>query len=188
VKNKIRKSLLEQGQLLSNDFILEKNLKIQSCAIDNIDIQSSKNILLYFPYKKEITLDILIKEINKYSINIYMPRLISDTEMKFNFFDKNNLLTKNKYGIKELDNENYLDPISFDFMFIPFVGVDNNGYRLGYGGGYFDRALEGFNQNKNRPILIGLGYDYQMSEKSFGEPHDVKYDVVITENNILKFK
>ena len=96
VKNKIRKSLLEQGQLLSDDSILDKNIKIQSSAIDNIDIRSSKNILLYFPYKKEITLDILIKEIGRHSNNIYMPKLISDIEMKFNFFDKNNLFTKNK--------------------------------------------------------------------------------------------
>ena len=64
--------------------------------------------------------------------------------------------------------------------------MDNAGYRLGYGGGYFDRALEGL--NKNKPILIGLGYDYQVSEKSFGEPHDIRYDIVITENNIHRFK
>ena len=186
MKNKIRKSLLEQGQLLSDDSILDKNIKIQSSAIDNIDIRSSKNILLYFPYKKEITLDILIKEIGRHRNNIYMPKLISDIQMKFNFFDKNNLFTKNKYGITEIDNENYLDPVSFDLMFIPFVGVDNAGFRLGYGGGYFDRALEGL--NKNKPILIGLGYDYQVSEKSFGEPHDIRYDIVITENNIHRFK
>ena len=188
VKNKIRKSLLEQGQLLSTDFILNTNLKIQSSAIANIDIPSSKNILLYFSYKKEISLDILTKEINRHDINIYMPKLISDTEMRFNFFEKDGLLTKNKYGIAEINNEIYLEPISFDLMFIPFVGVDNNGHRLGYGGGYFDRALEGFNKNKNRPILIGLGYDYQISEKLFGEPHDIKYDIVITENNIHRFE
>ena len=187
VKNKIRKSLLGQGRLLSKEFILDTNLKIQSVAINNIDIQSSQNILLYFPYRNEISLDVLTKEINKYSINIYMPRIISDKKMKFNLFGENYPLTINKYGITELSNENYIDPVCLDLMFIPFVGIDINGYRLGYGGGYFDRALKRYTENKKRPLIIGLGYEYQISEESFGEFHDIKYDIAITENNIHRF-
>ena len=40
-------------------------------------------------------------------------------------------LKKNKYGINEVKNEDYLDSVSFDLMFIPFVGVDKGGYRIG---------------------------------------------------------
>jgi 5-formyltetrahydrofolate cyclo-ligase len=63
--------------------------------------------------------------------------------MKFNLYTSEYSLDKNKYGITEVDNEEYLEPHLFDAMFIPFVGVDVNGYRIGYGGGYFDRALSG---------------------------------------------
>jgi len=188
VKNKIRKSLLEQGQLLSNEFILKANSKIQSVAINKIDIRSSKNILLYFPYKKEVALDFLIQELKKYSPNIYMPRIISDIKMKFNLFEDNNAFTKNKYGIIELDNQNFLDPMAFDLMFIPFVGVDANGYRLGYGGGYFDRALQNLKKEKNTVLIVGLGYGYQILKESFGENHDIQYDIVITEKDIHRFK
>ena len=188
VKNKIRKSLLEQGQLLSNEFILKANSKIQSVAINKIDIRSSKNILLYFPYKKEVALDFLIQELKKYSPNIYMPRIISDIKMKFNLFEENNAFTKNKYGIIELDNQNFLDPMAFDLMFIPFVGVDANGYRLGYGGGYFDRALQNLKKEKNTVLIVGLGYGYQILKESFGESHDIQYDIVITEKDIHRFK
>ena len=188
VKNKIRKSLLEQGQLLSNEFVLKANSKIQSAVIKKIDIQSSENILLYFPYKKEVTLDLLIKEFKKYSINIYMPRIISHIEMKFNLFGETNSFTKNKYGITELDNQDFLDPLAFDLMFIPFVGVDINGHRLGYGGGYFDRALQNLKKDKNKILIIGLGYEYQVLKESFGEAHDIKYDIVMTEKDIHSFK
>ena len=188
VKNKIRKSLLEQGQLLSNEFVLKANSKIQSAAIKKIDIQSHKNILLYFPYKKEVTLNHLIQKLKKYSIDIYMPRIISDIKMKFNLFGENNSFTKNKYGITELDNEDFLDPIAFDLMFIPFVGVDINGHRLGYGSGYFDRALQNLKKDKNKILIIGLGYEYQVLKESFGEAHDIKYDIVMTEKDIHSFK
>ena len=99
-----------------------------------------------------------------------------------------NACTKNKYGITELDNEDFLDPIAFDLMFIPFVGVDINGHRLGYGSGYFDRALQNLKKDKNKILIIGLGYEYQVSKESFGEAHDIKYDIVITEKDIHSFK
>ena len=116
-----------------------------------------------------------------------MPRIVSETKIKFNLLDSKSLIHKNKYGIHEIINENYLDPVFFNTMFIPFVGIDINGYRLGYGGGYFDRALEKITKSNNKPLLIGLGYNYQIINKDFGEKHDIKYDIVITETDILSF-
>ena len=116
-----------------------------------------------------------------------MPRVVSKTKIKFNLFDNKSKIKKNNFGINEVINEDYLDPYSFDTMFIPFVGVDINGYRLGYGGGYFDRALEKITKSNDRPLLIGLGYNYQIIDKDFGEKHDIKYDIVITETDILSF-
>ena len=66
VKNLIRKSLLEQGQLLSKNFTQKADIDIQNAAIKHLDIRSSKNILLYFPYKNEVTLEIISQEFKKY--------------------------------------------------------------------------------------------------------------------------
>ena len=188
VKNKIRKSLLEQGQLLSKEFIKESNIKIQNIAINEIDIESSKNTLLYFPYKKEISVELIIKTLWKYDNNIYMPRIVSKNKLKFNRLKKLEVLKKNKYGIKEITSSDYLSPMSFNTMFIPFVGIDKNGYRLGYGGGYFDRALQNVKKDNNKILIIGLGYEYQVVKGSFGEAHDIRYDAVITEKDIHFFK
>lgn len=188
VKNKIRKSLLEQGQLLPNDFFLKRDLKIQQIAINEIDIISSINTLLYFPYKREIKVNLLIDAINDCSNNIYMPKIFPEKILKFNLFSKDSVLKKNKYGIKEINNENYLEPFLFNTMFIPFVGVDKKGTRLGYGGGYFDRALEKINSSTQKTLIVGMGYDYQIVDDFFGEDHDIKYDIVITESHILSYK
>ena len=115
-----------------------------------------------------------------------MPRNISDKNMLFNLLDGSPLV-KNKYGINEINNNKYLDPLSFDCMFIPFVGIDSKGKRLGYGGGYFDRSLEVLKGSKEKPLIVGLGYDYQVSEEIYGEKHDLKYDLVITERRVLSF-
>ncbi len=52
-----------------------------------------------------------------------MPKLLSNKKMVFNRFVEGQNLTKNNYGILESDSEVYLDPVKFDVMFIPFVGV-----------------------------------------------------------------
>ena len=187
VKNNIRKSLLEQGQLLPKEFVLQANKEIQSLAIKEIDIEKSLNNLLYFPYRSEVTLELITEEIKKHSQKIYMPRVVSTTKIKFNLFDNKSKIKKNNFGINEVINENYLDPYSFDTMFIPFVGVDAKGRRLGYGGGFFDRSLEITNKSNNRPLIVGLGYNFQIINKDFGEEHDVKYDIVITETDILSY-
>ena len=92
VKNKIRKSLLKQGQLFCQDDIKELNSQIQKNVLKEIDIESSKNTLLYFQYKNEIPTNLIIDELLKYSNNIYMPRIVSENEMKFNLFKEGETL------------------------------------------------------------------------------------------------
>ena len=186
-KKNIRKLLLEQGKLLSSKFISDSNYKIQSTVMSEVDIKESKNNLLYFPFRKEVALDLITSELKKHANKIYMPIIISEQMMKFNLLQENSILEKNRFGINEIKSEDFIDPFSFDTMFIPLVGVDANGCRLGYGGGFFDRALSKINTSKIKPLIVGLCYDFQIIDEEFGEPHDVKYDLVITETNILSY-
>ena len=127
VKDKIRKSLLEQGLTLSSQSIDQLNTQVQKNIIESLDLSKMKNVLLYFPYKQEIKTNLLHQELAKYSHNIYMPKIFPDSLMKFNLYTSEYSLVKNKYGITEVDNKEYLEPHFFDAMFIPFVGVDVNG-------------------------------------------------------------
>ena len=188
VKDKIRKSLLGQGLTLSSQSIDQLNTQVQKNIIESLNLSKMKNVLLYFPYKQEVKINLLHQQLIKYSHNIYMPKIFPGNVMKFNLFTSEYSLTKNKYGITEVDNEEYLEPHLFDAMFIPFVGVDINGFRIGYGGGYFDRALSSLiDSNHRKPLIIGLGYDYQILSKNLAEPHDLRYHKVITESRILSY-
>ena len=188
VKDKIRKSLLEQGLTLSSQSIDQLNTQVQKNIIESLDLSKMKNVLLYFPFRQEIKINLLHQELIKYSHNIYMPKIFPESMMKFNLYTREDSLSKNKYGITEVNNEEYLEPDLFDAMFIPFVGVDVNGFRIGYGGGYFDRALSSLiDGNNGKPLIIGLGYDYQILSKNLAEPHDLKYHKVITESRILSY-
>jgi 5-formyltetrahydrofolate cyclo-ligase len=70
------------------------------------------------------------------------------------------------------------DVVVPDLMLAPMVGFDQANYRLGYGGGYFDRTLAALTP---RPTVIGIGYDFSALDSIFPLSHDIPMDVVVTE-------
>jgi 5-formyltetrahydrofolate cyclo-ligase len=70
------------------------------------------------------------------------------------------------------------DVVVPDLMLAPLVGFDRAKYRLGYGGGYFDRTLASL---PRRPIVAGVGFAFSELATIFPQPHDIPLDVVLTE-------
>lgn len=68
--------------------------------------------------------------------------------------------------------------LSPDLVLAPLVGFDRAGYRLGYGGGYFDRTLAAA---PRRPTVIGVGYAGSALETIFPQEHDIPMDAILTE-------
>nr|WP_246273055.1 5-formyltetrahydrofolate cyclo-ligase [Oricola thermophila] len=69
-------------------------------------------------------------------------------------------------------------PVVPDIVLAPVVGFDGEGYRLGYGGGFFDRTLATM---EKRPVVIGVGYELARIPTIFPQPHDVPMDAIVTQ-------
>ena len=72
------------------------------------------------------------------------------------------------------------DVVEPDLMVAPLVGFDRQRYRLGNGGGYFDRTLA---VRTDRPLVIGVGYAATELETIHPQPHDIPMDLIVTENS-----
>lgn|SRR5689334_16357942 len=72
------------------------------------------------------------------------------------------------------------DVVTPDVMVAPLVGFDRDKYRLGNGGGYFDRTLAAL---PDRPFVIGVGYALGELETIHPQPHDVPMDMILTEKS-----
>lgn len=70
------------------------------------------------------------------------------------------------------------DPVLPDIVISPIVGIDPGQYRLGYGGGFFDRTLAAM---PFKPLVIGVGYELQRIATIYPQPHDIPMDRVVTE-------
>jgi 5-formyltetrahydrofolate cyclo-ligase len=69
-----------------------------------------------------------------------------------------------------------------EVLIAPLVGFDRAGYRLGYGGGYFDRTLAALSR---RPRVVGVGYRLGALRSIYPQRHDVAMDLVITEDGVV---
>ena len=74
------------------------------------------------------------------------------------------------------------EPLSPDLMLVPLVGFDEAGYRLGYGGGYFDRTLAGL----ARAHTIGVGYESARVPSIEPQPHDLPMRWIVTEAGVFE--
>lgn len=95
----------------------------------------------------------------------------------------------NRYGIPEPVHERSarLAIDALDIVLLPLLGFDRRGNRLGFGGGYYDRALE-FLRDRAAPaetLLVGVGYSFQEVPAIEPEPWDVKLDYIATENELI---
>jgi len=74
------------------------------------------------------------------------------------------------------------EPLTPDAVIAPLVGFDRAGYRLGYGGGYFDRTLAA---TAPRPFAIGFGYADSLLETIYPQPHDIPMNLIVTDEPVL---
>jgi 5-formyltetrahydrofolate cyclo-ligase len=70
-----------------------------------------------------------------------------------------------------------------DILLAPLVGFDERGYRLGYGGGYYDRTLATLPE---RPLAIGVGFELSRLETIYPQPHDIPMDLIVTERRTIR--
>lgn len=89
-------------------------------------------------------------------------------------------LESDRYGIPTPTQGDWLIP---DLILLPLNGFDPAGYRLGYGGGYFDRTLAALSP---RPLAVGVGFELNRVATIRPEKHDQRLDWIVTENGVFR--
>lgn len=105
-----------------------------------------------------------------------------NARMEFRPWTPSVRMVKDRYGIP-IPSLPANAPVSIvpDVMLIPVVAFDEAGFRLGYGGGYFDRTLA---ELTPAPFTIGVGFEISRLDTVFPEPHDIPLAAIVTETGI----
>ena len=187
VKPKYRQSILQKRNALGSSEVSNLSKTILKNADLELNLSAIKTLGSYFSAHNEVDLEILTNKRLKKNLLTTFPRVEKNHSMSLIAPKDFKKLRKNKYDIFEPSDGDKVNPIDHEIIIIPTVGVDINGYRLGYGGGYYDRFLESVMERNNRPLLIGLIYDFQFIDNSINESHDIKLDIVFSEQQSKKF-
>lgn len=91
----------------------------------------------------------------------------------------------NKYGITEPKEGEIVSPAVFDLVFVPLLVADKQGYRVGYGKGFYDKFLSNTSTNT---VLVGISYFEPIDAISDVNEFDIPLDLLITPNSIHEFQ
>ncbi|MCD8512986.1 MAG: 5-formyltetrahydrofolate cyclo-ligase [Nitrincola sp.] len=164
---------------------------------DQLLFRRSKHIALYLANDGEINPEALIQLCWRLKKTVYLPVLhpIGRNSLWFVPYQPNTPMQINRYKIKEpqIINAPRRQPWSLDLVFMPLVAFDQQGGRLGMGGGYYDRTfafkLKRTKNGKGKlgPKLIGLAHSFQQVDKLSIEDWDVPLTGVATEECLWRF-
>ncbi len=182
-KKSLRKSFKEKRDSISYIDAALKSKKISESITKSKEYTDAKALLIYFRYESEFDTSILIYKALADRKEVYLPRVEGDN-MSFYLYGPGDELLKNSYGIDEpYQNAKKFDECFFKekeiLIITPALSVDDKGYRLGYGGGYYDKFLSGISKDKR--VLICAIYDELKSKTLVHEDHDIPVDIVCTE-------
>jgi 5-formyltetrahydrofolate cyclo-ligase len=150
--------------------------------------QHSKHIAFYLPNNGEMDLTLLIQDAWQRGKKCYLPVLAEPNTQRLWFipYTADTKLRPNRFGIPEPVHSNSLrirKTLSLDLILMPLVAFDEQGNRVGMGGGFYDRTLAFLRQRQHwhKPNLVGVAYEFQKQQQLKPNPWDIPLQSVATE-------
>jgi len=136
---------------------------------------------IYCPFRSEYDPRSIARYLIQNGATLALPEIIGkDTPLCFREWSIDTPMKNGAYGIPIPVDTKIVQP---DAVIIPMVGFDQQGYRLGYGGGFFDRTLASY---QRQPLSLGVAFEIQRLEDTYPQAHDIAMHYVITEARSLQ--
>lgn len=186
-KKELRKFYSQKRDLLSENEIYNRSLNVCKIFFETDIYKNSEKIFTYINYKSEFNTTIIVKKAFEDNKRVFVPVMSGKAhEMFFVEIEDFSELSKNKFGILEpkLIFEKVLKSDNKTTIVVPALAYSRNGFRLGYGGGFYDKYLS----ENNSLCNIGLAFDFQITSDIVHNELDVPIDLIISENEFIKIK
>lgn len=182
-KQQIRKEMLMKRSLLAKEDIRRASDIIGTQILHTDAFRHAQNICLYMPIKNEIDFTYLFDEILEQDKQIWLPKIINN-QMDFYMYSGKEQMTEGAFHIQEPVSDVVLDSKSDTFIIMPGAVFSEDGNRIGYGGGYYDRYMTLHPQC----TYVAVCYDFQILDTIPNEAHDKKPSFIISEKRMLLFE
>lgn len=192
-KDRIRKAIVEQRKALSPDEVKKASLAVCERIRSLSEWKNAWAVLLYWPIKNEIDTRPLLTELWERGSVALLPRCRPEQP---GFMDLCSCtceedLVQGSFNIMEpagccATSEDTGEAFVPDLVLVPAVAFDAHGYRLGFGGGYYDRLLA--RPEMDDTVTLGLCYDFQRIQSFPMNAWDVPVQGICTERELKWFR
>jgi 5-formyltetrahydrofolate cyclo-ligase len=185
LKREMRRTLRRRRDTLAAAYLKEASKSICLLGIEWFDALAEKGqgiskVFAYMQSGSEVDLTpLLVWLAARYPLGV--PRIASETEMEFRRWSPGDPTSLNRFNIAEpIFTAPKLTVDETTVLLIPALTADVFGYRLGYGGGFYDRYLEG----AGPCIKVAVLYGSMMTDRLIIEAHDMPADFILTEDGL----
>ncbi|MEM7009540.1 MAG: 5-formyltetrahydrofolate cyclo-ligase [Thermodesulfobacteriota bacterium] len=180
-KQNIRTVISDVRKKLSAAEIDEKSSTISDHIVELEAFKLAKSISLYSPILNEVRTSAIFKAAVGLKKEVYFPRVNSLSLDFYRIYDLNDLV-QGSFGVLEpVPNKHKVNLEQVDLFILPGLAFDKSGNRLGFGKGFYDRALKNISENKK----VGICYDIQLLSSIPTDEHDSRVGTIITEQGIV---
>ena len=173
-KKALRREIREKKRAMSESEIVCRSEKLSELFVKSEAYRNAKTVYGYLPYNQEVRTVPMLAQALREGKRVAVPKIYGDT-MKFLYLDDLSKVEKNEMGIPEPVAD---EPVAEDktaLVLMPGLAFTENGDRMGYGGGFYDRFLA---QEPDHPTLA-LCYEFQIVDSLPTEEYDIPVDTVL---------
>lgn len=171
-----RQSLSPEQQHLAAEQLCQQLLKF-------LPLHSGQRIAAYLASDGEIDLQPFIQACWAADVQVFLPKVIAPSQpLTFLQYEPTSPLAPNRYGIPEPTTDQTCDTNELDWVLCPLVGFDDQGGRLGMGGGFYDRTFE---NKAGHTRLLGIAHQCQRVNTLPKESWDIPVEAVVTDHGVI---
>lgn len=180
MKNELRRFYKILRQKIKSDDKKKWDNIIRRKVLESPYYRDANSIFTYFSKNDEIDTKEIIKKSLSDKKKVYIPKILEDYKMVPVLLESFDDLVWEKFGTKSSKNKKTCE--NPDLTIVPGLAFDENLYRLGFGGGFYDRYIK----DHKDTIYMGLFYDNSKSFKLNIDDFDQSLNIILTEKKIYK--
>jgi len=182
-KSSIRRTILAHRRSLSEEQFRSASFVIQRSFLETEEFRRARGVVVYASIHKEVDTEEIVRVSLESGKKVAFPAVVHHG-LVFREVSELSSLKRGTFGIMEpCSTHRHFELEEADIFVVPGIAFDLQGHRIGYGKGYYDKALH---RLEGQGKLVGLCYDFQLVDRIAGEPHDVKMDLILSEKRVVR--
>jgi 5-formyltetrahydrofolate cyclo-ligase len=146
------------------------------------ELERAETVLAFASIRNEVRTQTSMQAAWAAGKRVALPRVVGD-ELQLHLVASDTVLVEGAFSVPEPpETATRVQPDEVDFALVPALAVDPRGYRIGYGGGYYDKLIP----RLGHACTCALAYDFQLIAEVPDLPFDVAVDLVVTDERVIR--